>query len=639
MKINLYKPQNILNKMNILFPHESIRPTQKELIESIKNALVKKENLIAHAPTGSGKTAACLSASLPFTLHSDLTVFFVTPKHTQHRIAIETLRMIKEKHNIQFTVVDLVGKKHMCAHEGVNNITSGDFADYCKSITENKQCPYFENLKTTITRGNTKINILSPKTLNILKELKNTILHTEELKLISSQNMLCPFEIACLLSKEAKVIIGDYHHILNPSIRETILQKTGKKLEDLIIIIDEAHNLPEKTRELMSKSVSTYNINQAIKEAKELYQETSMGVIGDLMEIMEKISREKISFNETEGNLTKEDLTKEIKDYKNLIETLDFVAKEIRQFKKTSFCGSIAEFLKSWLGTNESFTRIISKGFSKAGKPTIKITYRCLDPSIILKPLTEKAYSTICMSGTLTPIDMYKDIFGFNTKTEELPNPFPKTNKLTIVIPDTTTKYTARNEDMFKLIAKYCSEITNIVPGNSLLFFPSYDLRDKVYTQLQKTCEKTIFLEYPNLSKENKTIIIEKFKSYSKTGAILLAASSGSFGEGIDINDNIIKCVIVVGLPLSKPNLETKELINYYDKLYNKGWDYGYIMPAIIKSLQNAGRCIRSENDRGVIVFLDQRYTWQSYFKCFPNDMKIKITKDPKVLIKEFFNS
>ena len=94
-----------------------------------------------------------------------------------------------------------------------------------------------------------------------------------------------------------------------------------------------------------------------------------------------------------------------------------------------------------------------------------------------------------------------------------------------------------------------------------------------------------------------------------------------------------------MGLPLSKPNLETKELINYYDKLYDKGWDYGYIMPAIIKSLQNAGRCIRSENDRGVIVFLDQRYTWQSYFKCFPNDMKIKITKDPKVLIKEFFNS
>ena len=125
--------------------------------------------------------------------------------------------------------------------------------------------------------------------------------------------------------------------------------------------------------------------------------------------------------------------------------------------------------------------------------------------------------------------------------------------------------------------------------------------------------------------------------SRKNVGAVLLAVAGGSFSEGIDLPGDLLKGVIIVGLPLAKPDLETQELINYYDKRFSKGWDYGYTAPALIKTLQSAGRCIRSETDRGIVVFMDERYVWQNYKKCFSSDLNIIIEKDPIKKIEEFF--
>ena len=140
------------------------------------------------------------------------------------------------------------------------------------------------------------------------------------------------------------------------------------------------------------------------------------------------------------------------------------------------------------------------------------------------------------------------------------------------------------------------------------------------------------------MSKEDKKRFLEKFKAYKGIGAVMMGVTSGSFGEGVDMPGDLLKCVVIVGVPLQKPDLETKELIEYYEDKYNEGMNYGYIYPAITKSLQNAGRCIRSEKDRGVIVFMDARYTWENYAKCLPSDLNMKITKMWKERIKEFFS-
>ena len=132
--------------------------------------------------------------------------------------------------------------------------------------------------------------------------------------------------------------------------------------------------------------------------------------------------------------------------------------------------------------------------------------------------------------------------------------------------------------------------------------------------------------------------MLDRFSQHKKTGAALLGIAAGSFGEGVDL-PGIIKCVIVVGLPLDKPDLETTELISYYDKKFGKGWEYGYTLPAMTRCIQNAGRCIRSEKDRGVLAFVDERYAWPSYKRCFPADWQIINTTEYIGKIKDFFSS
>jgi DNA excision repair protein ERCC-2 len=190
-----------------------------------------------------------------------------------------------------------------------------------------------------------------------------------------------------------------------------------------------------------------------------------------------------------------------------------------------------------------------------------------------------------------------------------------------------------RSERQYKEIAAVCADIANKVPGCVMLFFPSYRLRDDVAIFFAEAYEKSILYESPGMDKDEKQKLLDKF-SLSK-GA-LMAVAAGSFGEGIDL-PGIIKGVIVVGLPLDRPDLETTELISYYDKKFGKGWEYGYILPAMTRCIQNAGRCIRSETDRGILVFLDERYAWPRYKNCFPPEWEMNITVDYEEEIARFF--
>ena len=232
---------------------------------------------------------------------------------------------------------------------------------------------------------------------------------------------------------------------------------------------------------------------------------------------------------------------------------------------------------------------------------------------------------------------MHNDLLGIKAKTVELPNPFPRKNRLNLIAPIATTKYTKRTEEMFTKIATSCAKICNSINGNSAIFFPSYSIRNIVYKIFSQLCNKTLFLEYPNITKAEKEEMLEKFKNSEE--AVLLAVSGGSLGEGVDYFNNVLKCIIIAGLPLTRPDLETSELIRYYDFRFGKGWDYAYTYPAIIKTLQNAGRCIRSETDRGVIIFMDERFAWQNYKKLFDKEFEYKITLNPENEVKEFWKS
>ncbi len=620
--------------MPFYFPHDTERASQSNFIQLLTQALKDKKHVLAHAPTGLGKTAASLSAALSHVLSTpgnNQVIFFITPKHTQHRIAIETLQTLKAKYKLDFSVVDLIGKRHLCAQPGAEDLKA-DFYEYCKNMTEHDNCTYYNNIK-----HKTKLSV---ETELVLKHLQENIIHVEELKTESVKHHVCPYEIACLHAKTCKVIIADYQHILSTSIRDNLFKRLNISLQQCIIIIDEGHNLLQKSRELLSTQLSTITLDIAAKEAAALGYPHIHDDLERFKILLETLAKQKISFENQESTLTKDMLIQHIKplgNYDQLVSDLQVVSDAAREIQKKSYCGSVAGFLRAWQGPDDPFVRILKKGFNAKGKPSITLSYRCLDPAVLLQPIAQQCASFVAMSGTFAPITMYKDLIGIDALIAEFPNPFPKTNKLNLIVPDTTTKFTQRDTAMYERIARHCATVANNVPGNTLIFFPSYDLRDKVYTYLQSSCTKTMFLESPHLSKQEKNDLIEKFKQYKTAGAVLLGASTGNFGEGLDIRGNIVKCVIVVGLPLARPDLETQALIQYYDHKFKKGWDYGYTLPALIKGFQNAGRCIRSETDKGVIVYLDERYTWDSYFKCFPKDEQLRITKTPLPRIQEFF--
>src|SRR3989344_45351 len=609
------------------FPYEKVRPGQDKFIEKVQYCIRNKKHLIAHAPTGVGKTAV-LGPILHYAIENDLHVFFLTPRNTQHRIAIETIERIKEKYNLSIATVDLIGKKKMCAQPGVDKmLSSGEFGEYCRDLIEKKQCSYYNNFLEKRDRE---------KTLNKLEGLNP--LSVEEAINISKEAMLCPPEMSYLIAKKANLIIADYYHVLDPDTRNGLFKKINKGLGRSIVIFDEAHYIINRGRNLLTWTLSTYTLDQAIKELNQFNHADDAKRIADIKNNLEGLIKA-MPFNESEIEYNKLDFYKQIKDYEGLISNLSSISDEIREVKERSFVGGIATFLKAWLGEDEGFVRIFKRDFDKKGKPFLSLTYKGLDPSILMKPLINEAYSLICFSGTLTPTSMYKQLFGFdNVEEAEFENNYPKENRLEMIIPETTTMFNYRNEAMFKRIAKKIADISNEIVGNVAIFFPSYKLRDDIYNHFSSLGEKTIFLERPDLNKKDKEDLLDNLKKYKDSGAVLLAVSSGSYGEGIDLPGNYLNGVIVVGLPLAKPDLETKALRRYYEAKFGlgKGLDYGYIQPAMLKILQNGGRCIRSETDKGVIAYLELRLNKDPYFKYFPDRSNIDITTDPLKKIENF---
>ena len=614
---------------NLLFPYEKAREVQEEFLLKVHETVSSRKNLIVHAPTGLGKTAAVLAPCLKYALEHNKTVFFLTSRHTQHKIAIETLSEIKKKYSKDFVAVSIIGKKELCLQDASETLYSHDFNEYCKYLKENGLCEFYENIN--------KKGELSAAANAILFSLQSkSQTSTDDVIAEAKRYNLCPYEISLLLAKSAKVIVGDYFHIFSPDIRNLILKRIGKTLNDLIIIVDEAHNLPNRIKDLYTSRLTTTILNRAIEEAKKFKKDelaTALFFIKDALVEM--------STDEYEKYVSKKefiDTVNEIKDYETLVEELEAAADQARESKRISYMGSVADFLNSWQGEETGFARIFSR--QKTSKDEIlMLSYRCLDPAIAAKPVIEASHSTIMMSGTLAPTAMYKVLLGFDDADEATyKSPFPEENKLNLIIPETTTKYEHRNKLEYQKIAKVLGKIVNAIPGNSAVFFPSYDLRDNICSGFGLICKKPLIFEESVHSKEEKHELLESFKSHKQTGAVLLGVISGSFGEGIDLPGDYLKGVVVVGLPLATPNLETKSLIKYYDDKFGKGWDYGYVFPAFNKAIQSAGRCIRSETDRGVMIFLDKRYTFPMYRRCFPDNWTMITTLDYEKLIKEFFS-
>ncbi|HLP79789.1 MAG TPA: ATP-dependent DNA helicase [Acidobacteriota bacterium] len=614
-----------------VFAHDNIRPEQEKLADATWKAVNDGSHILAHAPTGLGKTAAVLSPAVSYAMSSGKTILFLTSRYTQHALVLSTLKMLQEKIGVPFGVADIIAKKFMCAIPGAQTLSSSEFITYCRKLRENVSCDYYSNTRK-------KNYDLTVDGAFAVSERARVLATVQEHRTAAIERKVCPYEISIEIAKEAKVIIGDYNYVFHPRISENFLRKIQKKREDCIVIVDEAHNLADRVKDMTSMRLTTFITTQAIKEAEVFGQPKAKDVIQKIQSILETFS----DIEAQEQLVTQDWLVDEIEtaiDYNEATVILETAFTAVYEKQQRSFIHSVFEFLVAWQGESEGYTRIIRKDLYM-GKQSIALIYRCLDPSIITKNVFDQSWATVLMSGTLNPIPFYKDILGLRSldaKELEFSHPFPKENALHLIVPLTTTKYDQRSDEQFEEIAKITAEMCNEVPGNCVVFFPSYFLMNNVATSFMNKSKKTVFCEDPNFSKEERTQMLDSFKRYKDIGAVLLAVTTGSFGEGVDLPGDLLKCVIIVGLPLPKPDLESRQLIKYYDAQFAKGWDYGYIFPAFNKTLQNAGRCIRTETDRGVIIYLDKRYSWPQYFNCFPKDLHVQTSTEYTQKIKEFF--
>lgn len=621
--------EELLKDSDVSFPHPSLREGQAELIHDIKEALNKEKTILAHAPTGLGKTASALSVAVPIAKRLKKKVFFLTNRHTQHKIAVDTLQDMQQKNGESIVVSDIIGKKGMCSQE-VAKLFGSDFNDFCKSMVDKGNCSYYSKVK-----GKKGLTVDAEYLIAKLRAAKP--MHTEEMQLAARREGMCSYEIAIELAKKADVIIGDYYYLFNPVVRNNILKKLDVEIEDIILVVDEGHNLPLRISDMQSTKLSQNVLKYAAQEAQKAGDD---GLADQLLDILAKfVNLKRLDEKNTEAKARKEDFIAIVKttvDYEQLIESLEGVAEELRSNQKKSFCGSVADFMRKWEGEDKGFARIFREAKGKIDKYK-ELEYTCLDPSLASSEIFNQVHSAIVMSGTLTPLSMYADLLGIeNAVTRKYWSPFPIENRRCIVVPKTSTKYTGRSEAMYSEIGKLISEYCRAIPGNVAVFLPSYHMKDQVSRKILTL--KKILQEEQGMDKEAKEVFLKNFHSYKDKGAVLLGVTGANFAEGIDFPGDLLQGVIVVGIPLARPNLKTKETINYYDIKFGKGWDYAYTYPAINKCIQSAGRCIRSEKDRGVIIYLDERFVWQKYFDCLPREGLV-VKREPGEMITEFFAS
>ena len=549
----------------MLFPFEKPRIYQEDFMKDIEKTIDSKKILIAHAPTGIGKTAAVLSVIIPKLLNSNLKAFFITPRNIQHKIVIDTIKLIEKKYNIYIPYQDIVGKKNLCL-KAKDNV---DIYEYCRILRENNECEYYKNSKN--------INIVERDINDLLK--------------ISKKLKVCPYEIALKNIKNSKITIGNYNHIFNSNVRNYIFSRGNLSFENLLLVVDEAQNLPKSISNMYSKSLSIWQIENALNEAKKYS-------LFDIIELINNLKLDVSKIIKHERIVKKDELS--IDDYSLFLEYGDRIRKE----KGRSYIGSIGDFLEMWSKEIDGFKRI---SYEK------KVQYICVDPSYISKEIFENIYSGVLMGGTLKPLRLYRDILGINNSIlREYKNPFPIQNRRLFVIPKTTTRYSERNEREFEKIGNSLNEILEKSKGSGIIFFPSYEMMKNILKFVKK---KDFLVEKRNMSHTEK----EEYLNSLKKGNILFAVMRSNFYEGIDI-PNVLNFIVIVGLPLPKPDIKTKITMEYFERKFGNGFKYAYLLPTANIIRQAIGRMIRNENDKGVAILIDKRYKWKKYKELIPDD-------------------
>lgn len=586
---------------DIEFPFK-YREGQNTLVKGVYQSILRKKRLYIEAPTGVGKTISTLFPAVK-SLGEGLAekIFYLTAKTITRTVAQETFGILA-KSGVQIKYVTITAKEKICILDKPS----------CTPGTCPRALGHFDRVNDAVYDILTHENNISREVILSYAEKHN----------------VCPFEMCLDTTTWADAIIGDYNYAFDPT---TSLKRFfgSEHSNDYIFLIDEAHNLVDRARSMYSATV----IKEDFLVAKKLVKSYSKKVTN----ATEKCNNSLLSMKRDCDELVKYDSI-EIEDFIIRLMRLTSYLEEFLQDnphtdhpmdsdtrdKLLEFYFNIRSFLSIYEILDNKY--VIYSDYTDNGEFCLHL--QCMDPSSNLDICLKKARAAIFFSATLLPIRYYMDQLAGREDDYAIyaPSPFPKENRLLMIGRDVSTKYTRRGHFEYTKIAEYIRDFVAAKKGNYLIFFPSYKMMKDISIYLcelyhiQCSPVPEIYMQSSSMNENEREDFLSHFEDTPKNTTLGLCVLGGIFGEGIDLKDSRLIGAVIVGTGLPMVCTENELFREYFDTHNGSGFSYAYQYPGMNKVLQAAGRVIRTDNDRGAILLLDERFLQSSYQNQFPKE-------------------
>lgn len=591
------------------FPYKSYRKGQRKMAVAVYTAILDEKNLFVDAPTGIGKTISTIFPSIK-SMPEKLTdkIFYLTSKNTIAKEALKSLYLLKDK-GLFIKALNITSKEKICLNDEVS----------CNPI----DCPY---AKGHFDRVNDALK-------DILEN--ENIIDYDIIIEYAKKYMVCPLEFELDISSYVDLVICDYNYVFDPNV--FLKRFFDEVIDSYVFLIDEAHNLLDRTRHMYSFSFKDTNFSSLVElldEKKDRKLRKKLGILVDDFYKLGEIAKTNCYYftNEYIDILDKDLISLSKTMEKFLVEKTDHAAYDV----VLDLYFEINKYLKISDYFTDGFYNVIS--YDKESMER-SFEIKCADPREVLKNKYKLARSSIFFSATLSPMGYFvKSLAGEDSLKLRLDMPF-NPDHLLIFKRSISTRYRDRNRNLV-LIAEAINDFVISKKGNYFIFFPSYSYMEDVAEYYKDNFDEDIITQDRIMTTEDRVDFLNEFTYESnKVGFLVLG---GIFSEGVDlIGDRLIGSMIIsVGMPgVSKE----RDLIKYhFDNEGFNGFDYSYTYPGLNKVFQAAGRVIRGEEDRGIIYLLDDRYSWQKYMNLFPKHWTNQVTannkKDFNKKINEFWS-
>lgn len=588
LKGDLNKERNLSIK-DLKFPFDTYRKGQRELAVNCYKTIKQEGVLFAQAPTGIGKTISTVYPSIKaLGENRGNRIIYLTAKTITRTVAEEAFNKLKSK-GLKCKNITLTSKEKICFQDKVK--CNPDDCEYAIDYFGKANDVVFEIIRNE---------------WNISREI---------IEKYAKKFKVCPFELSLDLTLWCDAIICDYNYAFDPRVRLKRIFEDNTSRN--IILIDEGHNLVSRAREMFSAELYKSKILLVSRLVK--------GTVPSLYKALYAINKELGNIRSEVQALGKSSIYHK-EEYKELYRLLKVALKEGDEYlvkaTGTSAYEDVLDLyfdIKSFLSVTELYSDEYVT-LVESDKNELRVKLFCVNPSKNLANVVRESYSTILFSATLTPLNYYIDLLGGNEESYRmtLSSPFEKDNFKTYGYP-LNMRYSQREkniENVCVLINKFINEIN----GNYMVFLPSYEYLNKVYEKyVELYGEANIICQGEVLNEEEREKFINRFTLDSKITAFCVVG--GIFSEGIDLVGERLIGSIVVGVGFPRISKEGDIIKDYYKE---RGFDYAYVYPGVNKVLQAAGRVIRSEEDKGRLLLIDDRYFTNKYRNLLPKEWEIK---------------